>query len=109
MVVIAALPTDDTGVWHDRVATPFRCTVHAPHWATPQPYLVPRKSSTSRRTQRRGISEGTSTGDDFPLTLSVYLIGGGLREVSLKLYLPARAAPAAARRTPRLTRPRGRA
>src|SRR6185436_15029205 len=77
IVVTAAFPTLETGVWQDRVATPLSCTVHAPHCATPQPYLVPGRSSTSRRTHRRGMSGGTSTVADFPLTLRVYFMAGG--------------------------------
>jgi nicotinamidase-related amidase len=41
MVVICLAPTVPTGTWQERVATPSMCTVQAPHWAMPQPYLVP--------------------------------------------------------------------
>jgi len=41
-IVVIFLPTiDETGAMHERVATPSTCTVQAPHWAMPQPYLVP--------------------------------------------------------------------
>src|ERR1700731_2826455 len=42
-VVICFGPTDPTGTWQERVATPLMWTVQAPHWAMPQPYLVPVK------------------------------------------------------------------
>src|SRR5262245_1989635 len=75
MVVISAPCSREAGNWQERIGTPFACTVHAPHWATPQPYLVPLRSSTSRRIQRRGMSGGTSTVADFPLTLNVTVMG----------------------------------
>ena len=43
------------GTWQERVATPSICTVQAPHWATPQPYLVPVMPSVSRNTQSSGV------------------------------------------------------
>jgi hypothetical protein len=45
----------ETGVAQARVATPSTCTVQAPHCAMPQPYLVPDRSSCSRRTQSSGV------------------------------------------------------
>src|SRR5207302_4808508 len=68
MVVIGRAPTVETGVTHDRVASPPRCTVHAPHCAIPQPNLVPVKPSVSRNTQSSGMSPGTLTRWDWPLT-----------------------------------------
>ena len=62
-----APPTAETGVTHERTALPFRCTVHAPHCATPHPYFVPTRSSSSRSTHKRGVSGGTSTDVCFPL------------------------------------------
>ena len=50
---------------------PLMCTVHAPHCAMPQPNFVPLRSSTSRSTQSSGMSAGTSTVWDLPLTLNV--------------------------------------
>src|SRR5579864_780942 len=41
IVVIFFVPTDETGVWHERTASPSRCTVHAPHRPMPHPYFVP--------------------------------------------------------------------
>ncbi len=61
MVVICLGPTDPTGTWQERVATPLMCTVQAPHWAMPQPYLVPVNPTVSRMTQSSGVSDSTST------------------------------------------------
>src|SRR3954468_3352151 len=56
-----------TGVEHERTGWPFRCTVHAPHSAMPQPYLVPVMSRRSRSTQRSGVSGSASTLTVLPL------------------------------------------
>ena len=61
MVVTVAVPTVDTGVRQDRVGTPFTCTVQAPHWAMPQPNLVPVRLSVSRNTHNNGVSDSTTT------------------------------------------------
>src|SRR3989442_14849931 len=47
------------------------CTVHAPHWATPQPYFVPVKRSPARSAQSSGVSGSTSTARDAPFTRNV--------------------------------------
>ena len=47
------------------------CTVHAPHWPTPQPYLVPFMSSMSRSTHSSGMSAGASTVLVSPLSWNV--------------------------------------
>jgi hypothetical protein len=62
------LPTFEIGTWHDRVGTPARCTVQAPHWPMPQPYLVPTRPIVSRKTQSNGVSGSTSTSWDCPFT-----------------------------------------
>ena len=67
---MGALAAAETGVWQLRTALPFRCTVHAPHWPMPQPYLVPFSFRTSRITHNRGMSAGTSTVLDRPFTVS---------------------------------------
>src|SRR2546427_4159811 len=59
-----------------RVATPSRWTVQAPHWAMPQPNLVPVSPSVSRSTQRSGVSGVTLTVSRLPLTVKVI---GGMR------------------------------
>ena len=62
-----------TGSMQERVATPSICTVQAPHWATPQPYLVPVSPSCSRMTQSSGVVPSTSTSTLCPLTLSLVI------------------------------------
>jgi hypothetical protein len=37
----------------ERTAAPSTCTVHAPHWAIPQPYLVPVRPTHSRMATKR--------------------------------------------------------
>ena len=60
-IVVIFLPAAaDTGVTHERIAWPSRCTVHAPHRATPQPNFVPVRPITSRKAHSRGMSSGTS-------------------------------------------------
>src|SRR5690606_32933277 len=71
IVVTFAPPTADTGRTHERAGAPFTWTVHAPHWAAPQPYFVPLRSRVSRSTQRRGVSGATSTVTVSPLTSNV--------------------------------------
>src|SRR6185437_13754752 len=61
-------PTAAIGTWQDRVGTPPRCTVQAPHWPMPQPYLVPMSPIVSRSTQSSGVSGSTSTSWDCPFT-----------------------------------------
>ena len=46
------------------------CTVQAPHWAMPQPNLVPVRPSVSRITQRSGVSGATSTDCSVPLSVN---------------------------------------
>src|SRR5262249_45908126 len=74
-MVVTAPVTVPTARIQERVAIPSTCTVHAPHCAMPQPNLVPVSPMISRSTQRRGISGGTSTVYDFPLTVSDTAIG----------------------------------
>src|SRR3954465_2135934 len=68
MVMTSASCTDAIGVTHERRGRPFRCTVHAPHWATPQPYFVPVSLTSSRNTHSKGVSGSTSTLTFLPLT-----------------------------------------
>jgi len=77
MVVIFCLPRLDTGNTQERVGTPSTCTVQAPHWPSPQPYLVPTRPSVSRSAQSKGVSGSTSTAWVLPLTFRVYLLMGG--------------------------------
>ena len=50
------------------------CTVQAPHWAIPQPYFVPVSPTSSRKTQRSGVSLSTSSRCEVPLTLMVTMM-----------------------------------
>ena len=65
------------GIWQDFWASPSRWMVHAPHCPMPQPNLVPGRCRLSRRIQSRGVSGGTSTETDFPLTVKVTIVGLG--------------------------------
>src|SRR5690242_17379979 len=69
MVVTFLLPTEFNGTWQERVATPSIITVQAPHWAMPQPYLVPVMPSVSRSTHKSGVRGSAFAWTDFPLTL----------------------------------------
>src|SRR4051812_44795388 len=62
-------PRAATGSEQERWARPFTCTVHEPHWATPQPYLVPVSPAFSRNAQRSGVSGSTSRSRTWPFTL----------------------------------------
>ena len=55
-------PTSDIGTPQARTASPFMCTVHAPHSATPQPNFVPVSPSSSRRYHISGI-DGSPSND----------------------------------------------
>src|SRR5476649_1715856 len=61
MVVIFFPSTALTGTTQERIGAPSTCTVQTPHWATPQPYLVPTKFRVSRSTQSSGVLESTSS------------------------------------------------
>jgi len=61
IVVIAASPTDPTGVWHERTGCPSSRTVQAPHSPAPQPNFVPGMCRSSRRTQSNGLSGSAET------------------------------------------------
>src|SRR5882762_2481009 len=71
MVVILFPCTADTGVTHDRVGAPLTCTVHAPHCAIPQPYLVPVRPSSSRMTHSSGVCGSPSNSRRVPVMLRV--------------------------------------
>src|SRR5258708_12782672 len=60
-----------TGMEHERRTSPFTCTEHEPHCATPHPYLVPVSPSCSRNTQRSGVSASTSTSRPLPFTFTL--------------------------------------
>src|SRR2546427_11693199 len=56
-----------TGSTQERTALPSRCTVQAPHIATPHPYLVPVRPTCSRIAHRRGVLGLTLTSWVLPL------------------------------------------
>ena len=61
-MVVTDLPaTVDTGMLQERMARPSIITVQAPHWAMPQPNLVPVSLSESRSTHSSGVSGSRST------------------------------------------------
>ena len=69
---------------------PSTCTVQAPHWAIPQPYLVPIRPSWSRSTQSSGVSGSASTSTVWPLTVRLS-IGSSPRPIAggrVKLTMP---------------------
>src|SRR5215510_4241092 len=67
-MVVTCLPSASlTDSVHERTASPLMCTVHAPHWAMPQPYLVPVRPTCSLITHSRGVFGSTSTLCDCPL------------------------------------------
>src|SRR5438034_3963365 len=71
-IVVTRFPaTAATGVTHERVATPSRWTVHAPHCAMPQPNLVPVRPRESRSTHSSGVSGASVTVRDLPLRTKV--------------------------------------
>src|ERR1700740_2011802 len=61
MLVTCFLAAPDAGVLQERTGRPSRCTVQAPHCATPQPYFVPVRPRCSRNTQSSGVEGSTST------------------------------------------------
>ena len=73
MVVILAPSNPPTEIEQERTASSFTWTVHAPHWAMPQPYLVPVMPISSRKTQSNGVSGSISSSCRRPFTLSVII------------------------------------
>src|SRR6266850_2885744 len=71
MVVISLPAASATRFTHERIASPSRWTVQAPHCAMPQPYFVPVKPSVSRNTHSSGVAGSTSAFSCLPLTLRV--------------------------------------
>src|SRR5215470_9812801 len=67
MVVICFPSAALTGNEHDRVGSPSTWTVQAPHWAMPQPYLVPVRPTFSRIAHNSGVEGSTSTSCAVPL------------------------------------------
>src|SRR5436305_7621583 len=69
MVVIFLPAASLSEVWQDRTASPFRCTVQAPHRPAPQPNFVPVICNCSRMAHSSGVSGAASTDIFRPLTL----------------------------------------
>src|SRR6266436_10358170 len=70
MVTICLPAARPTCVVHERMGCASSNTVHAPHWPSPQPYLLPVRLRSLRSTLSRLTVESTSTVIFFPLTLS---------------------------------------
>jgi hypothetical protein len=51
MVITDFPATELTGVMHERMGSPSRSTVQAPHCAMPHPYFVPEKGYVGRNVQ----------------------------------------------------------
>ena len=74
MVVTLALESVEIGRRQENSALPLICTVQAPHWPTPQPYLVPVIFRCSRSTHSSGVSGCAVTVWRLPLTVSVVAV-----------------------------------
>src|SRR6516162_5698269 len=91
MVVIFFPATAETGVMHERVASPLIWTVQAPQRAMPQPNLVPVLFNVSRSTQSRGMSGLTSTDSGLPFKVKLIAMGTSLpRDISYTNFPPLR-------------------
>jgi len=56
-----------TESWQERRGEPFRRTVQAPHWPSPQPYLVPVRPRSSRNAKSKVVSGSHARIRLFPL------------------------------------------
>jgi hypothetical protein len=65
--VLGLIAPESREIVRSRIARLYDDRVHAPHCATPQPYLVPVRPTCSRITQRSGVFGSTSTLWDLPL------------------------------------------
>src|ERR1041384_5297628 len=74
MVTTVLPPTSDIATPQARTASPFMCTVHAPHSATPQPNFVPVRPSSSRRYHISGIDGSPSKDRCCPFTLRLTMM-----------------------------------
>ncbi|MNY18191.1 hypothetical protein D3C86_1515550 [compost metagenome] len=73
--MITSLPTARfIFVTQDLTASPSIWTTQAPHCATPQPYFVPVKPTTSRKNHSSGISLSITTSYSFLLMRMVSII-----------------------------------
>src|ERR1700722_1976315 len=85
MVTISFPCAAETVKEQDRTALPSSSTVQAPHWAMPQPYLVPVRPISLRSAHSSGISASISRLCCSPLTLRVIM--AGLREVRPRIHI----------------------
>src|SRR5262245_41878086 len=102
VTILSVAFTSPTRIEHERMTSPLMCTEQAPHWATPQPYLVPVRPTCSRITQSRGVSASTCTSRVLPLMLSLgmcVLVGWTADLVVVVPLAGGRAAPRRSRRT----------
>src|SRR5437868_8436060 len=74
MVVMGLPAAAPTCVMHDLAGTPPISTVQAPHCPSPQPYLLPVRSRSSRKTLSKLFSASTSTLSLDPFTLSSVIL-----------------------------------
>src|SRR6266700_7775762 len=88
MVVMGFDATALTGIWHERRGAPPIRTVHAPHCPSPQPYLLPVRPSSSRKTFNRGVSGAYLTG--YRLSLTSSSIGFAMIPPHRKIFRPIR-------------------
>src|SRR5216683_4331383 len=88
-IVTTGFPTAAlAGIWHERRGAPPIRTVHAPHCPSPQPYLLPVKPSSSRKTFNRGVSGGYLT--RCRLSLTSISIGFAMIPPRRKIFRPIR-------------------
>src|SRR5262245_14071947 len=71
VTILSVAFTSLTRMEQERCTSPLTCTAQAPHWAMPQPYLVPVRPACSRKAQSRGVLPSTFTSTVFPFTLSL--------------------------------------
>src|SRR5258708_27604898 len=109
-MVVTFLPaTAESGMEQERTGSPSRCTVQAPHWAIPQPNLVPVRWSESRSTHRRGVPGAAATSRVLPLTTRETmknLLGGRLNELAGRFLILFRPPGEVHTETPRTQDPR---
>src|SRR5262245_61396268 len=71
VTILSVAFTSLTRMEQERCTSPLTCTAQAPHWAMPQPYLVPVRPACSRKAQSRGVLPSTFKSTVFPFTLSL--------------------------------------
>src|SRR5438874_12192107 len=92
MVVIFLPSAAATGITHERTAAPSRCTVQAPHWAIPQPYLVPVRPACSRMAHNSGVLGLTLRSTVLPLiVIRAMAVPPGLRVRGISAVFAAKA------------------